>query len=390
MASSRCIFERFALDTAERQLWLGAAPVELNGRYLDALTLLVKEQGKLISKDRFLDEVWHGIPVTDEALTQCIRTIRKQLGDSAASPRFIETVPKHGYRFIAPVEWIGGVSASEASTVVSIESDISIAPISPGSLTTPTTSDFSTRFCWQQFFVLGGAGTVGGGIAGILGGLFFGLAGVSQASQTGMGTISVLLVFLVLSILLGLAGGAGVAFGIAIAGADFSPGRRWQWNIFGGAAGGMIVGAVVKMLGLDAFNLLLGQSPGDITGAIEGALLGAAVGCGFWFGSYAPEEVRLKHGIITAAFAGGIVGILIPLLGGHLMGGSLDLLARSFPNSRFRLDQIGAWFGESDFGPISQIVTGALEGAVFSACVAATMLLARSRFCAKTKGTGKI
>ena len=48
------------------------------------------------------------MPVTDEALTQCIKTLRRQLGDSASSPRFIETVPKHGYRFIAPVEVMDG------------------------------------------------------------------------------------------------------------------------------------------------------------------------------------------------------------------------------------------------------------------------------------------
>jgi len=59
-----------------------------------------------------MDEVWRGIPVTDEALTQCIRTLRKQLGDDAARPRFIETVPKHGYRFIATV---GSSAVGEAA-----------------------------------------------------------------------------------------------------------------------------------------------------------------------------------------------------------------------------------------------------------------------------------
>ena len=94
-------FERFVLDPGDRRLMRGGEPVELNGRYFDALALLVREQGRLVSKDRFLDEVWRGVPVTDEALTQCIRTLRRQLGDDAAEPRFIETVPKHGYRFIA-------------------------------------------------------------------------------------------------------------------------------------------------------------------------------------------------------------------------------------------------------------------------------------------------
>src|SRR5687767_12038920 len=106
MRSGRFCFENFVLDPADRQLCRDDVPVELNARYFDALALLVREQGKLVSKDRFLGEVWHGIAVTDEALTQCIKTIRRQLGDNAASPRFIETVPKHGYRFIAAVEWV--------------------------------------------------------------------------------------------------------------------------------------------------------------------------------------------------------------------------------------------------------------------------------------------
>src|SRR3954468_23753112 len=106
-------FDRFTLDPGDRRLRRDGAPVELNARYLDALCLLVGDAGKLIPKERFLDEVWRGIPVTDEALTQCIRTLRKQLGDDAGRPRFIETVPKHGYRFIAPVEVLEGAERVE-------------------------------------------------------------------------------------------------------------------------------------------------------------------------------------------------------------------------------------------------------------------------------------
>ena len=82
-------FDLFSLDPSDRQLRRGDVPVELNARYLDALVLLVAERGKLVSKDRFHEEVWRGVPVTDEALTQCIRTLRRQLGDDAASPRCI-------------------------------------------------------------------------------------------------------------------------------------------------------------------------------------------------------------------------------------------------------------------------------------------------------------
>ena len=108
-------FDRFTLDPGDRQLRRDDSPVELNARYFDALGLLVGEAGKLVSKDRFLDEVWRGVPVTDEALTQCIKTLRRQLGDDAGDPRFIETVPKHGYRFIAEVEAIDDVAQARAT-----------------------------------------------------------------------------------------------------------------------------------------------------------------------------------------------------------------------------------------------------------------------------------
>src|SRR4028119_172831 len=115
MAPGRFRFDQFHLDTADRQLRRGDDPVELNARYLDALILMVGEAGKLVSKDRFHQEVWRGVPVTDEALTQCIKTLRRQLGDEAGKPRFIETVPKHGYRFIAPVEAVTEETAVEGS-----------------------------------------------------------------------------------------------------------------------------------------------------------------------------------------------------------------------------------------------------------------------------------
>src|SRR5262249_5182776 len=104
MSQMRLKFGDFTLDPDNRALWRGAERVELNARYLDALILLTREHGRLISKERFLREVWRGVPVTDEALTQCIKTLRKVLGDDAAQPRFIETAPKHGYRFVARVE----------------------------------------------------------------------------------------------------------------------------------------------------------------------------------------------------------------------------------------------------------------------------------------------
>lgn len=341
MTSGGFRFDRFHLDPADRRLARDGEAVELNARYLDALALMVSEPGKLISKNRFMDEVWRGIPVTDEALTQCIKSLRKLLGDDAASPRFIETVPKHGYRFIAPVE------AEAEAPLRTMEGD-----------------------GWQRFFLTGGAGTIGAGVAGVIGGLFYGLAGASQPLQPGMGAVSVLLVLLWLTMAAALMGGAGVSFGIAAAGLL----RDRRWVIAGGALGGLVVGAFAKLLGLDAFNLLLGRSPGDITGGTEGLLLGGAVGLGAWLGTRDHWSARRR--IAIAGLAGLAGGVIIILLGGTLMGGSLELLSSSFPDSRLRLDQVGVLFGEQGFGPISQIVTAGLESALFASCIVGAMVLA--------------
>ena len=186
-----------------------------------------------------------------------------------------------------------------------------------------------------------------------------------------MGAVSVLLVLVCVTILVALLGGAGVGFGIAVAGYR----RAGRWKIIGGAVGGLVVGAVTKLLGLDAFNLLLGRSPGDITGASEGALLGAAVGLGAWMAS---RTTGLRRAAAGAAALGGAAGVLIILLGGRLMGGSLDLLSRQFPGLAAEARPGGRpCSAKTGFGPVSQIVTGGLEGALFAACVVGAMILAR-------------
>lgn len=339
MAADSCRFDRFLLDIRDRRLLADGTPVELNSRYLDALALLVRERGKLVPKQRFLDEVWRGVPVTDEALTQCIKTLRRQLGDDAASPRFIETVPKHGYRFIAAIELGGGQNAARI----------------PG-------------LDWRRLRLLGLAGTIGGGLAGMIGGLFYGF---SAAALPGVGGISMLLVLLSMTTLVALIGASGVAFGIALA--ELAPSRAWHGSMLGGAAGGLVVGAIVKLLGIDAFNLLFGRAPDGITGAAEGAILGGAIGLGAWLA--AGRSVRRSMAI--AGLAGAAAGALIPWLGGRLMGGSLDLLVRQFPGSRLRLDAVGSLLGEDRFGPLTQLVTGALEGMLFGACVVGAMTLVR-------------
>jgi DNA-binding winged helix-turn-helix (wHTH) protein len=358
MNGTSIAFGDFVLERENRLLLRDGVPVELSSRYLDALILLASQPGALISKDRFMDEVWRGVPVTDEALTQCIKSLRRVLGDDAARPRFIETVPKHGYRFVAAVE------VAQSPSRLREESGNGDSPTHSDRHPTPPASGRGVT----TFFQLAGAGVVGGGLAGLLGGIVYGFMG---AGQNGAGGASVVLVLTALCVLVSLVGAAGVSLGIAAA---LVRGGGWLWHVCGGALGGLLIGGIAKLLGLDAFDLLLGTSPGNITGALEGAGLGGAVGLGVWLGRGGQTIARSA---LPAALAGGLAGMAIPALGGRMMAGSLDLLAQILPQSRLRLDGVGALFGEEGLGPVSQIVTGGLEAALFAGFIAGAMLLAR-------------
>jgi DNA-binding winged helix-turn-helix (wHTH) protein len=354
MVTGTFSFDRFTLDFTERTLRRDDRRIELNSRYLDALALLVAEQGRLVSKERFLEEVWRGVPVTDEALTQCIRTLRRQLGDDAARPQFIETVPKHGYRFVANVQRVGA-ARSRAEGL---------------------------RLDPHRLWMLGLGGTLGGAAAGVAGGLIYGFLAALDPLAPPVGAASVLVVLVCVTTLVALLGAAGVAFGIA---ATLGSQNR-AWTIAGGTVGGLAVGAIVKLLSLDAFTLLLGRSPGDITGPLEGALIGAAVGLGVWLSGTSGPLEHVRRTILATAFVTGAAGALIVSFGGRMLGGSLELLERSFPQSHVRLDRIGHLFGEEGLGRIGQTVTAGLEGALFGAFVVGGMALAL-RMLARSRGS---
>lgn len=231
--ASPCRFDGFVLDPRDRRLTRDGVTVELSGRYLDALILLTGEADRLVSKDRFMAQVWKGVPVTDEALTQCIRSLRKALGDDAARPRFIETTPRHGYRFIAKVEPVG-VEPVAAEPVP-------MAPRIPTAAPASASPEAPTQPDWRRFRVRSAAAMIGGGGAGLVGGLIYGLVAASGLQGSGMGASSVL-VMTGLTLWVGLVGGAGVGAGIAAA--SLKSQMPGPWGIAGGALGGLVVGEI--------------------------------------------------------------------------------------------------------------------------------------------------
>jgi DNA-binding winged helix-turn-helix (wHTH) protein/TolB-like protein len=96
-------FREFELDPAERRLTGAGGPIALTPKVFDTLVLLVQRGGHLVTKDELMKALWPRGYVEESNLTKHIWVIRRALGDGETDSRFIETVPKVGYRFIAPV-----------------------------------------------------------------------------------------------------------------------------------------------------------------------------------------------------------------------------------------------------------------------------------------------
>jgi len=96
-------FGSFRLDEAERLLLREEKPVPITPKVFDLLLVLVKHQGRLLEKDELMRAVWPDAVVEEANLSANISILRKALGDGINGQGLIETVPKRGYRFVAPV-----------------------------------------------------------------------------------------------------------------------------------------------------------------------------------------------------------------------------------------------------------------------------------------------
>jgi DNA-binding winged helix-turn-helix (wHTH) protein/Tol biopolymer transport system component len=96
-------FKNFRLDTGERVLTRDGKPLPITPKVFQLLKILIERHGHVVEKNELMKEIWADSFVEDGNLTFNIRMLRKALGDNAASPEFIETVPRRGYRFIAEV-----------------------------------------------------------------------------------------------------------------------------------------------------------------------------------------------------------------------------------------------------------------------------------------------
>ena len=96
-------FGRFRVKSDERLLLRGEDLVPLTPKAFDILLTLLENDGRIVNKDDLMKKVWPNTFVEEGNLTQNVSLLRKALGESANGPQFIETVPRRGYRFVAPV-----------------------------------------------------------------------------------------------------------------------------------------------------------------------------------------------------------------------------------------------------------------------------------------------
>jgi DNA-binding winged helix-turn-helix (wHTH) protein/TolB-like protein len=111
-------FGLFEFDPASGELTREGTPIRLQPQPARVLAVLLERPGEIVSRDDLRDRIWGTETFVDfeRGLNFCIAQIRSALGDAADSPRYVETVPKRGYRFIAPVHAGATAAAPDGQT----------------------------------------------------------------------------------------------------------------------------------------------------------------------------------------------------------------------------------------------------------------------------------
>lgn len=124
-------FEGFRIDISERRLSHYGDETAVTPKAFDLLGLLVRNHGHLLTKDRIIEELWPGSFVEEANLNVNISALRRVLGDTAVEQKFIETVPRQGYRFVADVKRNDQVAESPAKRLNARSKDSASQPNEP-------------------------------------------------------------------------------------------------------------------------------------------------------------------------------------------------------------------------------------------------------------------
>ena len=446
-------FAEFVLSPRQRLLWRNGTPVALIPKYFDLLHLLIRRRHEAVSKQAIFTEVWSDVIVSDGALSQAIRILRRTLDDDAREPRFIRTVPRHGYQFVwsaleeqsddgppagppptaaagaaaetprepAASTWIrwsmsccgspaaGPASRDDARDVAERLHALGTADALARLATRPHHARALALLRDSRWHVSGagavpltgpqgvaaglelirlrlsdtgrtvasrwagasGAGAIGGAWAGACGGVALLVAPSSTArpeSIVALGTVG---------FAAGAIGAAGIGAGLAAAEVLARSRRRLALTLCGAAAGA-VVGALAYLLLRSLLDTFLGLELVTGGGAVEGLVIGAAAGLSYALatplppgGGVAAPAGRSRLRVMAAVGLGCALGALVLGAAGlPLVGGYVHAVAQAARDGERLLAPLGRFIGEPGFGPITQALLGAFEGAVFGAALA--------------------
>jgi DNA-binding winged helix-turn-helix (wHTH) protein/TolB-like protein len=110
----RLRFGEFEFNSETGELWQGGMAIRLQPQPARVLAFLIAQPGKLITREALQHHVWGGDTVVDfeQGLNWCIRRLREALHDTPSDSRFIQTVPRRGYRFVAEVKELAPIESS--------------------------------------------------------------------------------------------------------------------------------------------------------------------------------------------------------------------------------------------------------------------------------------
>jgi len=153
-------FDTFELDLRAGELHKRGVKLRLQGQPLQVLTILLRSAGNLVTREELSSQLWPADTFVDfdHSLHNAIGRIREVLGDSAETPRYIETLPRRGYRFIAPVEEVQAPRISEANGNKTPEG-VAVAPPTARRVALAITLSFCAAIgltawaAWRHFYV---------------------------------------------------------------------------------------------------------------------------------------------------------------------------------------------------------------------------------------------
>jgi DNA-binding winged helix-turn-helix (wHTH) protein len=436
-------FSEFILSPRRRMLVRNGREQPLIPRYFDLLVFLIERRGEAVHRRDIFDRIWTDVVVSDSALSQAIRTIRRVLDDDPREPRFVRTVPRHGYRFVfADVveeddegEWQTAeqtpprdgprpepvadpyeplldrvtrvaASASEeeeqreaAELLHSLGTSEALRRLGTrprhafarallrdtrwdaveagevpvlGQPAPLATARELVRLRLRRAAALAAArwagASIGGGLAGLLGGTSGGL--ILMAAPGSLASFAVVPVLAVIGGCCGAAGGAGVGAGLSVA-ESIMRARRAVALIAGAALGGGLAGSAAEWLGRWSLAALVGVNI-DIGGGLEGVAIGGAAGLGYAVatsraegGLAAPRGRRRLDAATATAAACGLAALCLALSGRPLVGGTIHVIAQASRGSQATLTPLGRFIGEPDFGPLTAALIATGEGALF-------------------------